>query len=443
MKKPATLFLLLIILMCFSCSKSSDDEAENNNSSTNSNANQLLFDGQAYINRLDGFKAQNENGIFIAKQNLGEYFVTVSFLNFQTNQLNTIQINGDIDVHHYYLDQSGDLLISGTVFSSSNVNSGRVFAIRLNDSLNVVWQKKYDFYSLPYYDSYYYNSISNIKNNKLVVCNMQWMFIIDATTGLLIKAIENNTTYHWLRNVAVADGFYAFGRLGSDAVIAKFDWQGNNIFMKKASDTRPDALLTSSVPIITSTDKIIWPYNTFQYNATGLGGYMVFDLNGNLIDHWNHQFSIDNTQGGTNFSPGGISIEEFGLNKYYLRGLITYSINEEGQLLSNKYHQGSVFSQSTGSFLQFQSQGSVVTQSEYIGVFNYNPNQICTKISIADLNFLNHNIDLIPYNFTDVSGFSVSDFMVDVTDLNVSIVTQQFVNITYQDKDYCNVDLIE
>ena len=137
MKKPATLFLFLIILICFSCSKSSDDEVENNNSSINSNANQLLFDGQAYINRLDGFKAQNENGIFIAKQNLGENFVTVSFLNFQTNQLNTIQINGDIDVHHYYLDQSGDLLISGTVFSSSNVNSGRVFAIRLNDSLNV------------------------------------------------------------------------------------------------------------------------------------------------------------------------------------------------------------------------------------------------------------------------------------------------------------------
>ena len=62
MKKPATLFLLLIILMCFSCSKSSDDEVENNNSSINSNANQLLFDGQAYINRLDGFKAKNENG---------------------------------------------------------------------------------------------------------------------------------------------------------------------------------------------------------------------------------------------------------------------------------------------------------------------------------------------------------------------------------------------
>ena len=68
---------------------------------------------------------------------------------------------------------------------------------------------------------------------------MQWMFIIDATTGLLIKAIENNTTYHWLRNVAVADGFYAFGRLGSDAVIAKFDWQHKLQYSGKRNPNRP------------------------------------------------------------------------------------------------------------------------------------------------------------------------------------------------------------
>lgn len=435
--------LIVVAVLFVACSKTDDDGTGNSNTTVQSK--QMYFDGKTLTSRTDGLKAQNANGIYAIHDdvNNNEDLLTISFLDLKSNQLKTKVMTIRADVHQLTVDATGDLLISGTIFATVNVASGQIFVMRIDENLNVIWQKKYNDYSLPYSDSYYYNSVSNIENNKLVVCNRQRMFIVNATTGEFIKGITDSSTYHWLRNLALSDGFMAFGRFGADFVIAKYDWDGTLLYTKKALDSRPDTLLKCGIPIKTTSNKIIVPYNTYQYNPEGRGGYLVLDLDGNMVDNWNHVFFTRDLYEKEVAIRGGFEIEEIAPNKFFVKGSANYFTDVEGKLLNQNYHQGAVFALKDGGFLQFQTGGLWAAYSSYVGVFKYSQDNICAKVPTVKLSNFLYNNNLISYSFTEIKNIVTTNFTLSATDTNVPTQTLSVITTTNVDFDYCNLGTIK
>lgn len=442
MKTTLQFFLgITLLLFVASCSKDDDSNKTSNGSNTTS-SKRILFDGNVETSLgISSKNIETNNGIYCVKNDLNTKNIEVSFIDLEGKKLKQITLSGQTDLHDINKDEQGNLVICGTIYSSSNVVTGRVFTVKMNQNLEVLWQKKYDKYSLPYYDSYYYNAISNISNSRLVICNLGNLLIIDASNGNLIKTLQFSSL-HWLRTLALTDGFMSFGRVGVDFYISKFDWNGNLIFMKYAQDTRPDALLTCSNPIKTISDKIIIPYNTYQYNTEGRGGNLVLDMQGNLINHWNNQFTIDTpSQVWTN--RGGLPIEQIAQNVFLVRtGTMSYYVNENGDVLGNHFYQGYVFKISEENYLIFNGSQSAYYNS-YEGPMIFNKNKDCFTLNVSRMRNVSKNVNLLPYNFVSVSNTTPSVTNVNYESINISSNLVSIKTISFEDSDFCNRRAIE
>lgn len=424
-----------------SCSKEDDSEGGNGGGNITS-SKRLLFDDNVDVYLGSNSKnIQTNEGIYTVKNDLDTKNIEICFLDLNGNQLRKITLTGQTDLHDINKDEQGNLLLCGTIYSTPDVVSGRVFSVKINKELDILWQKKYDTYSLPYYDGYYYNAISNISNSRLVVCNLGNLLIIDSVNGNLLKTLQI-TNFHWLRTIALSDGFLAFGRVGVNFYIAKFDWNGNLISFKYAQDNRPDALLTCSNPIKTQSNKIIIPYNTYQYNPEGRGGYLVLDLQGNLLNHWNNEFHIiTSTQSLVN--RGGLPIQEVGSNLFMVRSnFLSYYVNVDGELLDSNFYQGSVFQVSENERLVFNGSQSAAYE-QYKGPIIFNKNKSCFTINDARMLNVMNNVNLLSYSFTNVTTFNPNAITINFETLSIPINSVTTKSITFENSDFCNLRAIE